>query len=44
MQGLIRTYCHKKDRWDEGHRNDFFFNYPEMTMVIITGDAYPVNL
>lgn len=33
----------QKDCWNEGHRNAFCFNYPEMTLEIITGDGYPVK-
>ncbi len=38
-QGLLPH----KDRWNEGHRNGFCFNYPEMTLEILTGDGYPVK-
>ncbi len=38
-QGLLP----QKDRWNEGHRNGFCFNYPEMTLEITTGDGYPVE-
>lgn len=38
-QGLLL----QKGRWNEGHRNGFCFNYPEMTLEIATGDGYPVK-
>lgn len=38
-QGLLPD----KDRWNLEYRRAFCFNYPEMTLEIVTGDGYPVN-